>query len=181
MIRYGQVQDLGRIQGVGYVNELLARLTKKPVKDNTQTNHTLDDNPKTFPLGERMYVDFSHDHEMAAVYSAIGLFNTSRLNPYKMNRNRSWVASDIMPFSAKMLVEKLQCNARTPGRLYRSSSARRGEREGEYIRILVNDVVQPLDFCGGDKDGLCELRKFIESQSYARSDGDGNFPKCGYP
>ena len=41
--RYGN--PLGRIQGVGYVNELLARLTGEPVQDHTTHNSSLE-----FPL-----------------------------------------------------------------------------------------------------------------------------------
>jgi hypothetical protein len=64
---------LGRVQGVGYVNELLARLTQAPVNDSTQTNTTLTANPATFPLDRTLYADFSHDNEMAAIYAAMGL------------------------------------------------------------------------------------------------------------
>ncbi|KAF7760138.1 hypothetical protein Agabi119p4_10814 [Agaricus bisporus var. burnettii] len=179
---YGQDQGLGRVQGVGYVNELLARLTNRTVKDGTQTNHTLDDNKHTFPLDKKMYVDFSHDHLMTAVYSAIGLFNTSRLDPTEINQGRSWRSSEIMPFSTRMSVERLDCSARTPGRFYNSWSenVNMKERNGDYVRILVNDVVQRLEFCGGDKEGLCELAKFVDSQGYARSNGNGDFDRCGY-
>jgi hypothetical protein len=58
--RYGQ--DLGPVQGVGYTNELLARLTNTPVVDSTQTNRTLDENPETFPLGKTFYADFTHEN-----------------------------------------------------------------------------------------------------------------------
>ena len=78
--RYGQA--LGPVQGVGYVNELLARLTGLPVQDNTQTNRTLDSSPTTFPLNRTFYADFSHDNEMIAIYAALGLFKQSfPLNP----------------------------------------------------------------------------------------------------
>lgn len=70
--RYGS--ELGPVQGVGYINELLARLTDRPVEDHTQTNQTLDSNSETFPLGRGIYVDFSHDNLMTAVASAMGLF-----------------------------------------------------------------------------------------------------------
>jgi len=175
---YGQVQDLGRTQGVGYVNELLARFTDSPVMDETQTNHTLDDNPKTFPLKKTIYIDFGHDHAMVAVYSAMGLFNVTRLDPSKMQKNRKWFVSDIVPFSARMSAERLRCTNSPQGRWNRAWGKK--ERDGEYVRILINDGVQPLDFCGGDEDGLCELKEFVKSQRYARTNGDGNFWKCGY-
>lgn len=57
---------IGRARGIGFVNELLARLTSSPVVDSTSTNQTIDSNPELFPLppkdrnelGHRVFVDF---------------------------------------------------------------------------------------------------------------------------
>jgi hypothetical protein len=57
---------------------------------------------------------------------------------------------------------------------------KRNARDGEYVRILVNDGVQPLQFCGGDEDGLCSLADFVKSQNFSRTNGNGRFYKCGY-
>lgn len=157
--RYGQ--PLGPVQGVGYINELLARLTGKPVQDNTQTNRTLDSSPTTFPLNRTMYADFSHDNQMIAIYAALGLFpQATPPNPALPNPRRTWLASRLVPFSAQMITEKLACGST------------------EYVRIFVNDARQPLKFCGAGEDGLCELGAFVASQSYARNDGSGDFEKC---
>jgi len=48
-----------------------------------------------------------------------------------------------------------------------------GEK-GEYVRIFVNDVRQPLHFCGAGVDGMCKLEKFLWSQEYAMNDGFGD-------
>lgn len=48
----------------------------------------------------------------------------------------------------------------------------------EFVRIFVNDALQPLKFCGAAKDGLCELGAFVASQAYARKDGNGDFERC---
>lgn len=160
--------NLGRVQGVGYVNELLARLTGQPVRDNTQTNRTLDASPETFPLDRTLYADFSHDNEMVAIYSALGLFRQhllpgQKLDPVKPSPLSTWILSNMVPFSARMVVERLQCTGPLP--------------LGTFVRILVNDALQPLEFCGGVA-GLCELHAFVASQRYARHDGDGDFEKC---
>ena len=47
-----------------------------------------------------------------------------------------------------------------------------------YVRILVDDALQPLEFCGANEDGICQLDAFVESQAYARNDGEGDFEKC---
>lgn len=53
---------VARIQGIGYIEELVARLTHTPIEThNTSTNATLDDNPITFPLDQSLYVDATHE------------------------------------------------------------------------------------------------------------------------
>lgn len=167
--RYGQA--LGPVQGVGYINELLARLTGKAVSDNTQTNRTLDASPDTFPLDRTLYADFSHDNQMIAIYAALGLFNQSApLDPTKPDPKRTWITSHLTPFSARMVTERLSCTTRGgDGHIVKT---------GEYVRILVNDALQPLKFCGADKHGLCALSDFVSSQGYARNNGEGDFEKC---
>ena len=158
-IRYGQ--KLGPVQGVGYTNELLARLTGKPVKDETQTNRTLDSSPATFPLDRPMYADFSHDNQMVAIYSAIGLFEPKKkLSTTSADPDRTWKVLNMVPFAARMVTEKLKCS------------------KGDFVRIFVNDALQPLDFCGANSSGMCSLDDFVKSQSYVRDNGKGDFQKC---
>ncbi len=88
----------------------------------------------------------------------------------KINRNTEWDTSDIVPFASEMAVERFSCAQK---------SARGGEED--YVRVLIDDAVQPLSFCGGDKNGLCKLSAFVKSQSYARNDGEGDFQKCFAP
>ncbi|KAI0650867.1 phytase [Trametes meyenii] len=157
----GYGQPLGPVQGVGYINELIARLTNQPVSDNTQTNRTLDADPATFPLNRTLYADFSHDNQMVAIFAAMGLFNqTAPLDPTRDDPAHTWRTRAIVPFSARMVVERLQCG-----------------RE-QAVRVLVNDALQPLKFCGAGRDGVCKLDAFVESQAYARNNGNGDFEKC---
>ena len=44
-------------RGVGYVNELLARLTEKPGQDYTMQHTSLE-----FPLGRTVYADLAHEN-----------------------------------------------------------------------------------------------------------------------
>ncbi|KAF7318678.1 Phytase [Mycena chlorophos] len=200
---------LGAVQGVGYINELIARLTDSPVKDSTQTNSTLDSDPATFPLNRTIYADFSHDDELAAIYAAMGLFNQSvPLNPVELTMGRTWVASRLVPFAARMVVERMQCEGAV-GTV-------------KALRVFVNDVLQPLgggiyytravhhmncestedkhvcrgwlsshhntrcqrlEFCrarSGERwpVEICSVNDFVQSQGYARRDGDGDWQKC---
>ena len=186
---------LGPVQGVGYINELLGRLTNSPARHSIQTNSTLLSSPETFPLNRTIYADFSHDYLIIAVFSAMGLFNQTGgpLNTTKIVEDRTWITSKMVPWSGHMTVEKLSCPATHLSRTSRTMAwwkwvARRrrddgdeGEEEGkEYVRIFVNDARQPLHFCGASDDGMCELEEFLRSQGYARNDGFGDFAGCKY-
>lgn len=159
----GYGQKLGPVQGVGYINELIARLTGQPVKDATQTNRTLDSSPETFPLHRSLYADFSHDNQMIAIYAAMGLFNISAHPPNPSGPplpGRIWRANALVPFSSRMVTERLSCGKET------------------MVRIFVNDALQPLEFCGAGPDGLCDVDAFVKSQRFARNNGDGDFEMC---
>lgn len=159
---YGAGNPLGPTQGVGYVNELLARLTEKPVDDHTNTNRTLDLNPATFPLSNKVYADFSHDNDMSGIFAALGLYNHTQLSntTMKSTSKTGYSAAWTVPFAARLYVEKLQCK----------------HDEREFVRVVINDRVHPLKFCGGDKHGRCTLKRFVESQKFARS--GGNWDRC---
>lgn len=61
---------LARTHGIGYVQELVARLTHTPIEvHNSTTNGTLNDNPVTFPLGQSLYVDATH--EVVVLYGRV--------------------------------------------------------------------------------------------------------------
>lgn len=156
---FGPGNPLGPTQGVGFVNELVARLTEKPVVDHTSVNRTLDRNPKTFPLGRNLYADFGHDNDMTAVFAALGLYNsTPPLNTthaMTLEETKGYSAAWTVPFAARAYFEKLQCE---------------GEEE-EMVRVLMNGRVLPLKSCGGDALGRCTLGAFVESLGFAQAGG----------
>jgi hypothetical protein len=164
------------VQGVGYVNELLARLIETPVQDKTQTNHTLDDSLATFPLNRTLYVDFSHDNQMIAIFSAMGLFREHHpLNPREPDPDRIWRVGTMVPFAGRMVVERLTCARSTTER---ADDAGATDNTEVMVRILVQDKVQPLEFCKPDHHGMCTLDSFVQSQAFARHNGDGDWEKC---
>ncbi|PSR92164.1 histidine phosphatase superfamily [Coniella lustricola] len=158
---FGSGNPLGPTQGVGFTNELIARLTGTPVVDETSTNHTLDNSAATFPLNRTLYADFSHDNDMTGIFWAMGLYNKtqslSNTTVQSVDELDWYSASWTVPFAARMYVEKLQC------------ADHRGE---ELVRVIVNDRVRPLETCGGDQYGRCTLSRFVESLGFAREGGD---------
>ncbi|TAQ90251.1 hypothetical protein B7494_g1414 [Chlorociboria aeruginascens] len=153
---------LGPTQGVGFTNELIARLTDTPVKDHTSTNSTLDDDPRTFPVGGKtsLYADFSHDNDMTGIFAAMGLYNATKplLNTTVQNAEatKGYSASWTVPFAARAYFEKMICVG----------------AEDEFVRVIVNDRVLPLTTCGGDHLGRCKLSEFVDSLSFAQQGGE---------
>lgn len=158
---YGDGNPLGPTLGVGYVNELISRLTGKPVDDDTSTNSTLDTSPETFPLDRKLYADFSHDNDMTSIYGAMGLYNST--DPLSVTHRTApreaggYSAAWTVPFAGRMYVEKMQC-----------SSEEGGE---EFVRVLMNDRVVALPNCEADALGRCKLGDFVEGLSFARDGG----------
>jgi len=71
---YSYGNPTGRAQGIGYLQELIARLENKYIKtSDSSVNSTLDDNAKDFPLNEKFYADFSHDDIIVSVLTAASL------------------------------------------------------------------------------------------------------------
>ncbi|GAM88425.1 hypothetical protein ANO11243_064580 [Dothideomycetidae sp. 11243] len=157
----GAGNPLGPTQGVGWTNELIARLTNTPVQDHTTTNSTLTSNPATFPLHKKLYADFTHDNSLTAIMFAMGLYETGR--PLLKDKTQSrFSASVSAPFAARMYVEKMRCKGKKPS--------------DELVRVLVNDRVVPLRNCGADQLGRCSLGNFVESLGFAQRGGD--WDKC---
>lgn len=159
---YGAGNPLGPTQGVGFTNELIARLTGTPVVDHTSTNRTLDDNPATFPLNRTLYADFSHDNDMTGIFYAMGLYNNtpalSNTSVQTAAELDGYASAWTVPFAARMYVEKMVCEDT-------------GSNE-ELVRVLVNDKVRPLVNCDADDLGRCTVSKFVDSLSFAREGGD---------
>lgn len=153
---------LGPTQGVGFAAELLARLTGKPVQDETSTNRTLVSDPSTFPLDKQIYADFSHDNDMVGIFSALGLYNStpplSNTTRQDVKQTKGFSSSWVVPFAARAYFEKMKCTG----------------SDGELVRVIVNDRVIPLENCGADELGRCELNKFVESQGFVRMGGHWN-------
>jgi Histidine phosphatase superfamily (branch 2) len=156
---HGMGNPLAPTLGVGFVNELIARLTHSPVQDDTCTNHTLDSSNSTFPLDAKLYADFSHDNDMAAISAALGLYNATNSLPLTSiqdaEHSQGFSASWTVPFAARIYVEKMRCVG----------------GDNEYVRVLVNNRVIPLQACHADELGRCKLDEFVKSLSFARRGG----------
>jgi len=148
----------GKILGIGYVQELVARLTKTPIPvHNTSTNGTLDDNPITFPLdGRSLYVDATHEVVVLQILTALGLTSLAEAGPLPYDhipKKRSFRSSYLAPFATNIQFQLLSC-------------ADPSLTSTEQIRVIINDGVvplSPLKGCPQDlKHGMCPVDRFVE-------------------
>ena len=72
----------GRALGIGFVEEVLARLENHLLTTpNTQANITLDSMTSTFPLDQNLYFDFSHINTIIGTLTAFGLKQFAQFLP----------------------------------------------------------------------------------------------------
>jgi hypothetical protein len=163
----GGGNPLGAAQGVGFVNELIARMTQTPVRDDTTVNSTLDSDPTTFPLNATLYADFSHDNTMTSIFAALGLYNgTATLSTSQMEsveETDGFSAAWTVPFGARAYIEMMRCDDSD-------------DDDEPLVRVLVNDRVVPLHGCEVDSLGRCKRDDFIRGLSFARQ--GGNWGSC---
>ncbi|KAG9319001.1 phosphoglycerate mutase-like protein [Chiua virens] len=142
---------VGRVQGLGYVQELISRLS---------TNATLHTNDITWPLNDVLYVDVTHEVVVLNILTALNLTTLAATGPLPADHippNRSFRSADLAPFSTIVQFQLLSC------------PALQGEAQAEssHIRIVVNDGLVPLtgiDGCPESPSGLCPLETFIAAQ-----------------
>ncbi|KAL1297851.1 hypothetical protein AAFC00_006378 [Neodothiora populina] len=158
---YGSGNPLGPTQGVGFSNELIARMTGKPVVDHTSTNSSLDGSGTSFPLGRPLYADFSHDSDMTSIFFALGLYNDtaplSNTTVEPTTQTNGYSSAWTVPFAARAYFEKMQCVGHE-----------------ERVRVIINDRVLPLRSCGSDAFGTCTLSSFVDSLTFVENGGNWN-------
>lgn len=176
----------GRAQGIGYAEELYARLTNQYItSSNSSVNSTIDSNPADFPLGEKFYADFTHDDILISVLTALSfdyLNQAPSLTQYPPDPNRHFILSHLTPFGGRLITEVVGCASAdpTPYPTHRTqySPTQYGYNPAnathKFVRMRLNNGVLPLStirggLCGNRTDGMCALPSFIASQATAHA------------
>lgn len=180
----------GRAVGIGYVEEILARLQHHVITTPTaQINLTFDNNTVTFPLHQSLNFDFSHDTNIMSILTAFGFTQFAQYLPPTHIVPHDLVVSHMEPFGARLDMEVIN----TPAPLNASRNATSPYTAGPpttYIHFILNQRTIPLyrsfPACGVRDDGWCELTTFLEVQngSYAEAMYDyscnGRYPAVPY-
>lgn len=181
---YSFGSSTGRAVGLGYLEELIARLNKQFINvSHSSVNSTLDSSSETFPLNQTFYMDMTSDTVIVAFLTALSLdyFRENVSFVYPPPATRHFRLSYMTPFSARLITEKIGCVSSSP---ISTNSTRTQYSQTQYnysshaatykfIRMRLNNAVLPLDtlrggLCSiGRTDGLCPMANFIASQQNA--------------
>ncbi|KAK4689038.1 hypothetical protein P7C73_g1071, partial [Tremellales sp. Uapishka_1] len=171
---------IARASGLGYLEELLARLDKTYIKTSDSTvNSTLDSSPSTFPLDQAFYLDMTHDTTIINLFTAMNLEYFQEDVPLKAlsAKGHHYIESKIAPFGGKLITEVIGCTSSAPAERRNASTVYSKTANGytqssashKFIRMRLNNGILPLDtiaggFCNGRSDGLCDVKDFMASQ-----------------
>jgi len=178
----------GRAIGIGYVEEVLARLTNHTITSVTgQDNITLDNNTVTFPLNQTLYFDFSHDTNIAGILTAFGLTQFQPTLPTTgPPPDQQLIVSHLQPFGARVDIEIIKSPQPVAANRTDASNAYTSGPPISYVHFIINQRTLPLGAsfaaCGQRTDGWCELQTFIEIQSQSLKNATYEFACNGkYP
>ena len=111
----------------------------------------------TTTFNQPLYVSFSHREEPPLILTALGLFNNSEYYPGldvnttmpvdRINFDRTWRTSRILPFLGRVGLERMQC----------SNTAMDDE---PFVRVLVNGAPIPIATCQDGPGRSCSLGGF---------------------
>lgn len=197
---YGYGNPTGRAQGIGYLQELVARLQGTYItSSNSSVNSTYDNNGKTFPLHQDIYADFSHDDIIISVLTALSMDyfkDAPTLSKFPPSTDGHFRLSRLTPFGANLITEVIGCTSKDPEAELHARVQYTPTQHGydaskaahKFIRMRLNSGILPLNSirggaCGdhttGRLDGLCSMSAFLSSQDKAYETSNYNYACFG--
>ncbi|KAJ7642412.1 acid phosphatase [Mycena polygramma] len=160
-------------QGIGWVQELVSRLTQTRITESTSTvNSTVVGSNITFPLSQPIFVDATHDTVISTIVVAMNFTSLAATGPLPAThipKNRSYIVNQISPFGSNLVGQVLSCPA---------SPASTNDTAPTHIRWILNDAVVPLTGiagCGSNEDGLCPFDTFVKGVQQRIAEVDFEF------
>ncbi|KAK5093445.1 hypothetical protein LTR70_004806 [Exophiala xenobiotica] len=170
----GFLSPTGRGVGIGYVEELYARLQGhlyNLAPGATNVNRTLDTVETTFPLNQSLYMDFSHDTNIYSILTAFGMTQFSdQLANDTITPNRNVTVSHITPFGARVVWEQITTPQPLKAQRPTSTNATMSDfydqgNTTHYIHMTIGQRTVPLGYsypeCAMRDDGWCEMSTYL--------------------
>ncbi|KAF2157064.1 phosphoglycerate mutase-like protein [Myriangium duriaei CBS 260.36] len=113
-----------------------------------------------------LFFSFAHDGDIVPLLAALDVLHQDPpLATDRLEGDRTWRTSDVVPMGGRVVLERLACRAQEcwsnapfyPNHVYCTE-----EREERYVRIGINDGVVPVPGCQDGPGGSCALGEFGE-------------------
>ncbi|KAI0361287.1 phosphoglycerate mutase-like protein [Trametes cingulata] len=168
---FGPGNPASAAQGIGYVQQLVARLTQTPLTEfATSLNATLDGNNVTFPLNQPIFVDATHDTVISTILVALNFTTMAANGPLPTDhipKHQTYTSQHIVPFASNLVGQVMSCPA-----------SNKSKDKESFIRFILNDGVVPLTgiaHCSANKDGLCPVADFVKGMKQRIAEVDYAF------
>ncbi|KAJ5464386.1 Histidine phosphatase superfamilyclade-2 [Penicillium daleae] len=171
---FGYGAPSGRAQGIGYVQELAARLQSRLImSSDSSINYTYDDNTRDFPLGQPIYMDMSHDNVIIAVLAALGL-DYFKAGPHGLpttvqhSPSHHFKAKEVSPFGARLFTEVWTCPKdvsfdQLQEQIYKNPDLSSQSGTTDHIRFVLNNApVSAKGLCDDAVNGFCRMEEFLK-------------------
>ncbi|KAH8929993.1 phosphoglycerate mutase-like protein [Atractiella rhizophila] len=150
--------------GIGWVQELVSRLTKEPIQTHNSSTNATYHTPQLFPLNQPIYVDATHDSVFPPILTALNFTLFSRGGPLPSTHipppeKRSYVTTRVAPFAANLQIQVMTCEDD-------ANEQRDGREKEDVVRFILNDAVLPLEDikgCASDEEGRCKLETVVSA------------------
>ena len=165
----GFQSPVGRAIGVGYVQEVLARMQHHVITaPAAQINVTLDNSTSTFPINQTLNLDFSHDSNILSVLVAFGLTQFNGVLPTDhILKDREFILSYLQPFAGRLDIEIITAPAPVNPKRSNLNIYLEGPPT-DYVHFKLNQRTIPLGRslaeCGERDDGWCDMETFLKVQ-----------------
>ncbi|KAF7364289.1 Acid phosphatase [Mycena sanguinolenta] len=168
-------------QGIGWVQELVSRLTQTRITEFASTvNATIVSSNVTFPLSQPIFVDATHDTVISAIVVAMNFTSLAATGPLPGTHippNRSYIVNKISPFASNLVGQVLSCPA-SSSKSHSATANATTSTAPTHIRWILNDAVVPLTGitgCGKSDDGLCAFDTFVKGMQQRIAEVDFEF------
>ncbi|RXK36506.1 acid phosphatase [Tremella mesenterica] len=140
-------------QGLGLLQEFVARFEQTPLSSyDSTTNSTFDTSSTYFPLNQSIYADATHEVVVADVLAALNLTAVFGETPLDLNKRGEYTfkSSQVVPWATHLTVQVMECSEYQPTK---------------QVRFMVNDAVIPLNYdgCPSDPNGLCAFDTVVSA------------------
>ena len=143
----------------------------------------MDDEASDFPLGRKVYVDFTHSDTSVSVLTAMSMDYFKEppgKGTYPVPNTRKFDIAKIAPFGANLVTEVIRCKDRDPTPVREANYWTKSIDPSEsseanpynFIRMRLNRGILPLatirgGACKDRNDGMCPIDRFLDSQAQA--------------